>query len=87
MHKLNLSAASVIDDLNIRHAHATDKKVYKVFNTSAKMVDLLKSCVDKEQDSRISTNCLLTLSTTRFVERHQAVGTMRNLLPFIIGRL
>jgi transcriptional regulator NrdR family protein len=87
MHKLNLSAASVIEDLNIRHAHATVKKVGTFFNSSAKRVDLLKSCVAKEDDSRITKNRLLTLSVTRFIERHQAIGTMRNLLPFIIESL
>ncbi|KAL5268730.1 hypothetical protein ACHWQZ_G002542 [Mnemiopsis leidyi] len=87
MHKLNLSAASVIDDLNIQHAHATVKKVGTFFNSSAKRVDLLKSCIAKEEDSRITKNRLLTLSVTRFVERHQAVGTMRNLFPYIIESL
>ncbi|KAL5248895.1 hypothetical protein ACHWQZ_G017922 [Mnemiopsis leidyi] len=87
MHKLNLSAASVIKDANIQFAHAAVKKISKFFNASPKRVELLKKLIEDADDSRITRKKLMGLCETRFLERHMAVSTLRNLLPFVLKTL
>ena len=54
------------------------------FKSSAKRTDVLKSSINEEDDSRISKTQLLSLCTTRFVERHTSVQCFRNLLKYVM---
>jgi len=57
------------------------------FKSSAKRTDVLKSSINEEDDSRISKTQLLSLCTTRFVERHASVQCSRNLLKYVMQAL
>ena len=69
MHCLNLCAAQTVKIQAIQHAHDVIKETVSVFKSSAKRTDVLKSSINDEDDSRISKTQLLSLCTTRFVER------------------
>ena len=84
MHKLNLSASTVIKDLNIQFAHAGIKKIAKFFNSSPKRAELLKKVIQDAEDTRISKSRFQNLCETRFLERHTAVDTLRKNLPYVL---
>jgi len=64
-----------------------DKRNRVFFKSSAKRTDVLKSSINQEDDSRISKTQLLSLCTTRFVERHTSVQCLRNLLKYVMQAL
>ena len=72
MHCLNLSAMKSVSVPAIRNAHDTIKQVVTCFKSSSKRTSLLKSIIRNEHDTRISKKYLISLCTTRFVERHTA---------------
>ena len=87
MHCLNLTASQAIKVPGIRHAEDVIEEVSKFFRSSAKRTDLLTSIIEKESTDSKSKKQLTTLCKTRFVERHTAVVTLRELLPFVIEAL
>jgi len=87
MHCLNLCAAQAVKIPAIQHAQDVIKETVSFFKSSAKRTDMLKSCINEEDDSRISKTQLLSLCTTRFVERHTSVQCFRNLLKYVMQAL
>ena len=87
MHCLNLSATKAVSVPAIRNAHDTINQVVTCFKSSSKRTLLLKSIICNEHDTRISKKHLISLSTTRFVERHTAVQAFRRLLLYIVHAL
>jgi len=83
MHRLNLSAASTVQVPAIKHALDIVQETSTFFRSSAKRTELLKDCIAKSDDTRISKKRLQTLCTTRFIERHTAIVCMRSLLRFL----
>ena len=61
LHRLNLSATSTIAVPAITHAQDVMKSTTACFNSSAKRICLLQSCIEKADDTRISKNNLKTL--------------------------
>jgi len=72
MHCLNLCAAQAVKIPAIQHAQDEIKETV-FFKSSVKRTDVLKSGINEEDDSRISKTQLLSLCTTRFVERRTSV--------------
>lgn len=87
MHKLNLSSSSVIKDANMQFAQAAVKNIAKFFNSSPKRVELLQKVIEEADDTRISKTKLLGLCETRFLERHTAITTIRNLMSYVLKTL
>ena len=87
MHCLNLSAMKAVSVPAIRNAHDTIKQVVTCFKSSSKRTSLLKSIIRNEHDARISKNHLISLCTTKFVERYTAVKAFRSLLLYINNAL
>ena len=87
MHCLNLSAMKAVSVPAIRNAHYTIKQVVTCFKSSSERTSLLKSTIRNEHDTRISKKHLISLCTTRFVERHTAVQAFRSLLLYIVDAL
>ena len=83
LHKLNLVAASVIKDLTVQHAHASVSALITFFTSSPKRVDHLKKVIREHAPNAQKTH-LITLCTTRFVERHEAILVVRDLLPCLL---
>ena len=63
------------------------RDVSACFRSSAKRTELLKTCIQKADDTRISKKTLTTLCETRFIERHTTVVTLRQLLRFVVEAL
>ena len=87
VHCLNLSAMKAVSVPAIRNAHDTIKQVVTCFKSSSKRTLLFKSIIRNEHDTRISKKHLISLCTTRFVERHTAVQAFRSLLLYIVDAL
>ena len=87
MHCLNLTASKAIKVPGIRHAEDIVEEVSRFFRSSAKRTDLLKSLIEQGKSEVKLKKHLTTLCKTRFVERHTAVVTMRELLPYVIEAL
>ena len=87
MHCLNLSTAKAITVKSISHAQDVIKDTVSCFKSSAKRAGFLKSCIQDEDDTRISKTQLITLCTTRFVERYTSVVCLRSLLKDLIDTL
>lgn len=87
MHCLNLSAAKAATTPSVRHAQEIVKEAVSFFRSSAKRSGLLKKCIEKCEDTRISKSHLMTMCTTRFIERHTSVVCFRSLLRFIVESL
>ena len=87
MHCLNLSASKAVAVPAIRHAEDIIRTTTKFFRSSAKRTDCLKACIDQAEDTRISKSHLMTLCTTRFIERRTSVLCFRSLLRFILEAL
>ena len=86
-HALNLCAVSAVSSNVLGFAHDVVKETTKFFKSSAKRTDLLKSCIQEARDTRISKSQLISLCTTRFIERHTSVTAMRELLLFVVDAL
>ncbi len=87
MHCLNLSAPKAVTVPAIQHAQVIVRDVSACFRSSAKRTELLKTCIQKSNDTRISKKVLTTLCETRFIERHTTVVTLRQLLRFVVEAL
>lgn len=86
-HCLNLCAAQSTSVASVRNALTVVKETTNFFNSSAKRNGILRDCIAKSDDNRVSKSQLTTLCQTRFIERHTAVVTMRSLMRFIIESL
>ncbi len=81
-HCLNLSLTKACTVQAIRNAQGVVSEVVNFVNSSAKRVDLLKQCIDEQQDndSQLSQKTRLhRLCETRWVERHEAIITFLEL--------
>ena len=87
MHCLNLSASRTISIPAIQQAQAVIKNISACFRSSAKRTDLLKSCINQDDNAKKSKNHLTSLCETRFVERHTAVLTLKVLLKYVVQAL
>ena len=87
MHCLNLSTSRAVTVPAIQHARVIVRYVSACFRSSAKRAELLKTCIQKADDTRISKKVLTTLCETRFIERHTTVVTLRHLLRFVVEAL
>ncbi len=87
MHYLNLVASQAIKVPGIRHAEDVVHEISKLFRPSTKRSDVLKTLIEQADDTRVSKRHLTTLCQTRFIERHTAVVTLRQLLPFVLDAL
>lgn len=83
MHCLNLSAMKAISIPAVRHAEDVVSDTVSCFRSSAKRSALLKSRIEKCDDTRISKTQLAKLCSTRFIERHTSVICFRSLLRFV----
>ena len=83
-HATNLACSKCMTVASIRNAHDIMSVVINHFNCSAKRVALL------QRHGKENSNCnanLVTLCTTRFVERHMAVSRFWKCLPIIVSAL
>ena len=87
MHCLNLSAMKAVSVPAIRNAQDAIKHIVTCFKFSSNGTSLLKSIILNEHDTRISKKHLISLCTTRFMERHTAVQAFRSLLLYIVDAL
>ena len=87
MHCLNLSAMKAISIPSLRHAQDVVSDAVSCFRSSAKRSALLKCCIEKCDDTRISKSQLIKLCATRFVERHTSIVCFRNLIRFVMESL
>ena len=83
-HATNLSCSKCLTVASIRNAHDVMSVVINHFNCSAKRVALLQR--HGEENNNCNAN-LVTLCTTRFVERHTAVSRFWKCLPIIVSAL
>ena len=87
MHSLNLSAEKSVSVPAVKHAQEVVKDTVACFRSSAKRSGLLKDCIEKSDDTRVSKSQLTHMCTTRFIERHTSVVCFRNLLRFVLEAL
>ena len=85
MHALNLSCSRAVSVTDIRHAEDVAREVISFFS-SAKRNNHFVEIVKSDAPPATKTH-LLTLCTTRFVERHTAVVTLWDLLPYVVTAL
>lgn len=83
-HATNLACSKCLTVTVIRNAHDIMSVVINHFNCSAKRVALLKRHGDENE---CDNSNLVTLCTTRFVERHTAVSRFWQCLPTIVSAL
>jgi len=72
------------------HPQRTDCRPYEaalLFRTSAKKTAALKQCIEDADDTRVTKRQLISLCETRFLERHTAVVTFRQLFGFVAEAL
>lgn len=84
-HATNLSCSKIATVPVIRNAQDTMANVINHFNYSVKRCELLKKHVDRINPSQSSR--LITLCSTRFVERHASVARFWACLPAILNAL
>jgi len=67
------------------HPQRTDcrPRSSSLFRTSAKKTAALKQCIEDADDTRVTKRQLISLCETRFLERHTAVVTFRQLFGFV----
>ena len=82
MHALNLCVAACADQADIRACLTTVKALTAFFNTSAKRTETLQRTIGQVCPEQTRTK-LVTLCTTRFVERHDAILCLCQLLPAV----
>ena len=82
MHALNLSCSRATKIPAIRHCMDDIKDINDFFRY-AKRNSYLQSVIARESSEDFLRRQLVSLCETRFVERHESVFVMRQLLPFI----
>ena len=71
MLRIALIASAAVKVSTIQNVKNVERKVVKMFKTSAKKTALLKSCIKEEVSSKGKTKCYIVgLCETQFVERH-----------------
>jgi len=86
-HWMNLSASQAVKVAAIRSAQIVVQEAASLFRTSAKKTAALKQCIEDADDTRVSKRQLISLCETRFLERHTAVVTFRQLFGFVAKAL
>ena len=86
-HWMNLSASQAVKVAAIRSAQTIVQETASLFRTSAKKTAALKQCIEDADDTRVSKRQLISLCETRFLERHTAVVTFRQLFGFVAEAL
>ena len=86
MHNLNLAISHGCKQRDIENTMDTIKEVTSFFSFSAKRMELLKRVIKEEAPDGQKTK-LVTLCTTRFLERHEAVTCLCELLPMVLKTL
>jgi len=84
---MNLSASQAVKVAAIRSAQTVVQEAASLFRTSAKKTAVLKQCIEDADDTRITKRQLISLCETRFLERHTAVVTFRQLFGFVAEAL
>lgn len=86
-HWVNLSASQAVKGTAIRSAQTVVHEAAALFRTSSKKTAVLKKCIEDADDSRVSKRQLMSLCETRFLERHTAIVTFRQLFGFVAEAL
>jgi len=86
-HWMNLSASQAVKVAAIRNAQTVVHEAASLFRTSAKKTAALKQCIENADDTRVTKRQLVSLCETRFLERHTAVVTFRQLFGFVAEAL
>jgi hypothetical protein len=86
-HWMNLSASQAVKVVAVRNAQTVVQEAAALFRTSAKKTAVLKQCIQDADDTRVSKRQLMSLCETRFLERHTAVVTFRQLFGFVAEAL
>ena len=86
-HWMNLSASQAVKVAAIHSAQTVVHEAASLFRTSAKKTVVLKQCIEDADDTRMSKRQLINLCETRFLERHTAVVTFRQLFGFVAEAL
>jgi hypothetical protein len=86
-HWVNLSASQAVKVAAIRNAQTVVQEASALFRTSSKKTAVLKQCIEDADDTRVSKRQLMTLCETRFLERHTAIVTFRQLFRFVAEAL
>ncbi|XP_043215486.1 uncharacterized protein LOC122378457 [Amphibalanus amphitrite] len=86
MHSLNLCVSACCKQPDIRGCIATIKELTSFFNMSAKRIDALRRAVKTAAPERSRTR-LVSLCATRFLERHDAILTLCEMLPSVVTAL
>ena len=74
MHALNLSCEKAVQVAKVRYAKDMVRECTTFCSHSAKRKIFLKRII-AQKASKISKTCLVTLCTTRFTERREAIVT------------
>ena len=83
MHALNLSCSRAAKIPAIRHCMDDIKDINNFFK-HAKRNSYLQAVIARESIEELQRRQLVTLCETRFVERHESVLVVRQLLPYIV---
>ena len=83
MHNLNLAISHGCKQRDIENTMDTIKEMTSFFSVSAKRMELLKRVIKEEAPDGQKTK-LVTLCTTLFLERHEAVTCLCELLPMVL---
>lgn len=86
MHVLNLVASQACTVTDIRHCQDIVGETVAFFNYSAKRTRCLKNVI-KHRAPEVKRTKLVSLCSTRFIERHEAVLVYFDLLPYIVESL
>jgi len=86
-HWMNLSASQAVKVTAIRSAQTVVHEAAALFRTSSKKTAVLKQCIEDADDTRVSKRQLMNLCETRFLERHTAIVTFRQLFGFVAEAL
>ena len=86
-HWMNLSGSQAVKVAAIRSAQTVVHEAASLFRTSAKKTAVLKQCIEDADDTRVTKRQLISVCETRFLERHTAVVTLRQLFGFVAEAL
>ncbi|CAF3312570.1 unnamed protein product [Rotaria sp. Silwood2] len=78
-HSLNLAISDSCFIIIIQNCIGSIKEIYNYFNSSSKRTLYLKQIINNSNKKKLASVC-----DTRWVERHDAVITFRQLYPFIM---
>lgn len=86
-HSLNLCLSKACEVSAIKNMNGIISTISTFFSASAIRVNKLKSIIESDEKNNIKKNKLKTLCETRWVERHDALITFKELFLYIIEAL